>query len=63
MATEYGEPEVLKGYGRRNTTLMAIAPTTSSAFILGQVSEWWCDFLICRHREYQKTSFAVLFFL
>lgn len=39
MATEYGEPEVLKGYGRRNTTLMAIAPTTSSAFILGQVSQ------------------------
>ncbi len=39
MAKEYGEPEVLKGYGRRNTTLMAIAPTTSSAFILGQVSQ------------------------
>ncbi len=39
MALEYGEPEVLKGYGRRNTTLMAIAPTTSSAFILGQVSQ------------------------
>lgn len=39
MAQEYGEPELLKGYGRRNTTLMAIAPTTSSAFILGQVSQ------------------------
>ena len=39
MATEYGEPEVLKGYGRRNTTLLAVAPTTSSAFILGQVSQ------------------------
>jgi ribonucleoside-diphosphate reductase alpha chain len=39
MAQIYGEPEVLKGYGRRNTTLMAIAPTTSSAFILGQVSQ------------------------
>lgn len=39
MAAEYGEPEVLKGYGRRNTTLLAIAPTTSSAFILGQVSQ------------------------
>lgn len=35
----YGEPAVLKGYGRRNTTLNAIAPTTSSAFILGQVSQ------------------------
>ena len=38
MATLYGEPEVLKGYGMRNTTLMAVAPTTSSSFILGQVS-------------------------
>ena len=39
LATLYGEPEVLKGYGRRNTTLTAIAPTTSSSFILGQVSQ------------------------
>ncbi|MCD5381668.1 MAG: ribonucleoside-diphosphate reductase subunit alpha [Candidatus Pacebacteria bacterium] len=39
LAEELGEPEVLKGYGRRNTTTMAIAPTTSSAFILGQVSQ------------------------
>jgi len=39
LAEDYGEPEVLKGYGRRNTTLMAVAPTTSSAFILGQVSQ------------------------
>jgi ribonucleoside-diphosphate reductase alpha chain len=39
MAKELGEPEVLKGYGRRHTTTMAIAPTTSSAFILGQVSQ------------------------
>jgi ribonucleoside-diphosphate reductase alpha chain len=39
MAKELGEPEVLKGYGRRHTTTMAIAPNTSSAFILGQVSQ------------------------
>jgi ribonucleoside-diphosphate reductase alpha chain len=39
LAQMFGEPEVLKGYGRRNTTLNAIAPTTSSAFILGQVSQ------------------------
>ena len=38
LASIYGEPEVLKGYGRRNTTLMAIAPTTSSSAILGQTS-------------------------
>ena len=34
----YINTEVLKGYGLRNTTTMAIAPTTSSSFILGQVS-------------------------
>lgn len=39
LAKEFGEPELLKGYGRRNTTIFAIAPTTSSAFILGQVSQ------------------------
>ena len=38
LAALFGEPEVLKGYGRRNTTTLAIAPTTSSSFILGQVS-------------------------
>jgi len=38
LAVLFGEPEVLKGYGRRNTTTLAIAPTTSSSFILGQVS-------------------------
>jgi ribonucleoside-diphosphate reductase alpha chain len=38
LAAIYGEPEVLKGYGKRNTTLMAIAPTTSSSAILGQTS-------------------------
>ncbi|OPH61897.1 ribonucleoside-diphosphate reductase, alpha chain [Paenibacillus ferrarius] len=39
LAIMFGEPDLLKGYGRRNTTLTAIAPTTSSAFILGQVSQ------------------------
>lgn len=39
LAQLYGEPSILKGYGRRNTTLLAVAPTTSSAFILGQVSQ------------------------
>ena len=38
MAEIYGEPEGLKGYGERNLTRTAIAPTTSSSFILGQVS-------------------------
>ncbi len=39
LAQIFGEPDVLKGSGRRNATLNAIAPTTSSAFILGQVSQ------------------------
>ena len=38
LAVLFGEPPLLKGYGRRNTTTLAIAPTTSSSFILGQVS-------------------------
>lgn len=39
MAKDYGEPEVCKGYGRRHALLQAIAPTKSSAFIIGQASE------------------------
>ena len=39
LAAKFGEPKVLRGDGRRNTTLNAVAPTTSSAFILGQVSQ------------------------
>lgn len=38
LAELYGEPPLLKGYGRRNTTTLAVAPTTSSSFILGQIS-------------------------
>lgn len=38
LARIYGEPDLLKGYGRRNTTTLAIAPTTSSSAILGQTS-------------------------
>ena len=38
LAAKFGEPELLKGYGRRNTTLLSIAPTKSSSFILGSVS-------------------------
>jgi ribonucleoside-diphosphate reductase alpha chain len=39
LADLFGEPELLKGYGRRNVTTIAVAPTTSSSFILGQVSQ------------------------
>jgi ribonucleoside-diphosphate reductase alpha chain len=39
MAIIYGEPELCKGIGIRNVTMTAIAPTKSSSFIHGQVSE------------------------
>ena len=38
LAVKLGEPPMLKGYKRRNITTLALAPTTSSSFILGQVS-------------------------
>jgi len=38
LAAKFGEPDVLEGYGRRNTTTMAVAPTKSSSIILGQIS-------------------------
>jgi ribonucleoside-diphosphate reductase alpha chain len=38
LAASYGEAPILKGYNRRNVTTLAVAPTTSSSFILGQVS-------------------------
>lgn len=39
LAQEWGEPEWMKGYGRANTHLIAIAPTKSTALIMGGVSE------------------------
>lgn len=39
LARIFGEPDVLKGYGRRNTTTCAVAPTVSTSFILGQVAQ------------------------
>lgn len=38
LAAAFGEPKILEGYGERFSTRLAIAPTTSSSFILGQVS-------------------------
>lgn len=39
MAKVAGEPEWCKGYGRRNTHLIAIAPNMSTALICGGVSQ------------------------
>jgi len=38
LSEKFGEAPILEGYGRRNVTTLAVAPTTSSSFILGQVS-------------------------
>ncbi len=38
-AAELGEPEWCKGYGVRNTHLIAIAPTKSTSLLIGSVSE------------------------
>lgn len=38
LAETFGECPLTLGTGRRNTTLLAVAPTKSSSFILGQVS-------------------------
>lgn len=35
MAQHWGEPEILKGYGFRNTTRLAQAPTKSTSYIMG----------------------------
>jgi ribonucleoside-diphosphate reductase alpha chain len=39
MAKEWGEPEWCKGYGQRNTHLLAVAPTMSTALVCGGVSQ------------------------
>jgi ribonucleoside-diphosphate reductase alpha chain len=39
LAQRYGAPELLRDYGRRNTTLTAVAPNTSSSMIMGQHSQ------------------------
>lgn len=39
LAKIFEEPPLLKGFGRRNVTLTAIAPTLSSSFIFGQSSQ------------------------
>lgn len=38
LAAEYGEPEWCKGLGRRNTHLIALAPTVSNSLISGNLS-------------------------
>ena len=38
LAKEYGEPEWCKGHGRRNATLMAIAPVESSSVVINSTN-------------------------
>lgn len=39
MGSKLGEPEWCKGSGRRNASLIAVAPTKSTAMIMGGISE------------------------
>lgn len=39
LASIWGEPEWMRGYGRANSHLIAIAPTKSSSLLVGGVSE------------------------
>lgn len=39
IAEQYGEPEWCKGYNRANSHLLALAPTKSTALIMGAASE------------------------
>ncbi|QDP60417.1 MAG: putative ribonucleoside-diphosphate reductase subunit alpha [Prokaryotic dsDNA virus sp.] len=39
LAEQWGEPDWCKGYNRANTHLLAVAPTKSTALIMGGVSE------------------------
>ena len=39
MAENWGEPEILKGYGYRNTTRIAQAPTKSTSYLCGNMSQ------------------------
>ena len=59
LAVKFGEPLVMKGTGRRNATLQAIAPTSSSAFILGQVSQSiepiWSNYYVKDVAKVKKT--------
>lgn len=60
LASLYGEPDELKGIGRRNTTLIALPPTTSTAFILGQGSQsiepWMSNYMI---KDLAKGKFVI----
>lgn len=59
LAEMFGECEWTKGTGRRNTTTQAIAPTTSSAFIM-QVSQsiepWMSNYMI---KDLSKGKFVI----
>ena len=59
LAKLFGECEMTQGLGRRNTTTQAIAPTTSSAFIM-QVSQsiepWMSNYMI---KDLSKGKFVI----
>lgn len=60
LAEKFGEPELMEGRGERNTTLFAVAPTKSSSFILGQVSQSIePEFSNCYVKDLAKTKVTI----
>lgn len=60
LAALFGEPELMEGRGERNTTLFAVAPTKSSSFILGQVSQSIePEFSNCYVKDLAKTKVTI----
>jgi ribonucleoside-diphosphate reductase alpha chain len=60
MAANWGEPEMMKGYGLRNSTRIAQAPTKSTSFIMGGYSEGIEPFL-SNYNETKKAKIQVEF--
>jgi ribonucleoside-diphosphate reductase alpha chain len=60
MAKNWGEPEIMKGYGLRNSTRLAQAPTKSTSFIMNNVSEG-IDTITSNYNETKKAKIQVEF--
>ena len=60
MAKNWGEPEIMKGYGFRNSTRLAQAPTKSTSFIMNNVSEG-IDTITSNYNETKKAKIQVEF--
>lgn len=60
MAQVWGEAPAIEGYGYRNTQRQAIAPTKSTAFIMGGVEEGYSEGIETHKSNYMQKKFAKL---